>query len=439
MRLRYFGAAVLAAICSTAGLWALDNDHDIHPATNVVYVHSNNPTPGKNAVLGYTRDPNTGELTPMPGSPFLTGGTGYYNVSEGLGPDDTDQEIVATRDHRFLYTVNQGSNTVAGFQIQSNGSLTPVPGSPFPSGGVQPASIGIDGAEMFVVNRGDQNPGGSGGTHPPTYTGFLILPNGSLIQLPWSQLTMVPGSSPTQGLISPDGRLLFDAHFAEAPFNNTGYPPFVPPFSTVLHSYKVGLIGELIPAAATQPPAPIPPFILGLQVHPTQKILYAGFVIASLLGTYTYDDSGNLTFVGTTPATPNGGLCWVAISPDSKNLYASDAITDQIDVFSIASDPLHPVMVQTATLNGPKNPGNFLISATNYDTTPFQLATSPDGEFLYVVNHQTVNPPTSATANALHILKRGVGGTLTEIPSSPMFYPVSEVPENAHPLGVVIF
>src|SRR5581483_4177909 len=167
------------------------------------------------------------------------------------------------------------------------------------------------------------------------------------------------------------------------------------------------------------PPAPIPPFILGLQVHPTRKIVYAGFVVASLLGTYTYDDNGNMTLVSTTAATPNGGLCWVAISPDAKNLYSSDAITDQIDVYSIAADPLHPVLVQTVTLNGPKGPGDFLRSATLFDTTPFQLATSPDGKFVFVTNHETLNPVGNAAGNALHILKRAADGTLTEIPSSP--------------------
>jgi DNA-binding beta-propeller fold protein YncE len=417
----------------------MDSNHDVHTASNVVYVHSNNPTPGKNAVLGYTRDPNTGELTEMPGSPFLTGGTGYYNATDGLGPDDTDQEMVATPDHRFLYTVNQGSNTIAGFQIQANGSLQAVPGSPFPSGGVQPGSLGVDGAELFVANRGDQNPGGGGGTHAPNYTGFLILPNGSLIELPWTQLSMVAGSSPTQALIAPNGRFLFDAHFSEAPFNNSGFPPFIPPYSTVLHSYKVGFIGELIPAAQIAPPAPIPPFILGLQVHPTQKIVYAGLVVASALGTYTYDDNGNLTFVGATPGAVNGGLCWVAISPDAKNIYTSDAITDQIDVYSIAPDPLHPVLVQTANLNGPKGPANFDVTATFFNTTPFQLATSPDGKFLYVVNHEVADPAGNAAGNALHVLKIGAGGMLTEIPSSPMFYPLSEVTANTHPLGVVVF
>ncbi len=440
MRLRdAISLPLIATLCLVSGIQAAEGDHDVEGAMNVVYVHSNNPLPGKNSVLAYYRNPGTGTLSEMPGSPFLTGGTGFLNATEVLGPDDSDQEIVSTPDRRFLYVTNQGSNSITGVAIQSNGSLKLVPGSPFSTGGVGPCSIGIDGPYMFVVNRGDQNPFATTGTHKPSYASFLILPEGSLLSLPWSEPSQVPGSSPTQALIAPGGKLLFDANLFDNPFNNTGLPAFIPAASTELHSYKVNLLGQLTPAAQTAPPAPIPPFILGLQVHPTKQILYAGYVVASALATYTYDDNGNMTLVGTTAGAPNGGLCWVAISPDTNNIYTSDAITDQVDVYSIASDPLHPKLVQTVSLAGTKNPVDFNTIGTFWDTTPFQLKTSPDGKFLFVVNHQTSNPVGNATGNSLHILKIGSGGMLTEISSSPMVFPLNEVPMTAHPLGVVVF
>jgi DNA-binding beta-propeller fold protein YncE len=439
-----FGNSIgLVALIATAGLVPAaraDNDHDKDSVSNAVYIHSNNPLPGKNSVLAYHRNPATGALTAMSGSPFLTGGTGYLNASEVLGPDDTDYEIVATPDHRFLYVTNQGSNTIAGFAVQSDGSLRPVPGSPFPSGGVEPCSIGIDGALMFVVNRGDQA-GANPGTHKPNYASFLILPEGSLLPLPWPEPSMVLGASPTTALVAPGGALMFDSHLFENPFPVPGFPPFVPPFSSELHSYKVSPFGQLTAAGQTAPAfPPTPPFILGLQVHPAKKILYAGYVVASLLATYTYDDAGNTTLVGTTAGAPNGGLCWIAISPDAKTLYTADAITDQIDVYSIGADPLHPVLAQTVNLGGMKNPANFNLTGTFWDTTPFQLKTSPDGAYLYVVNHEVSNlTGGNATGNTMHTLKIGMGGTLTEIPSSPLTFPLNEVPIDAHPLGVVVF
>jgi 6-phosphogluconolactonase (cycloisomerase 2 family) len=431
-----FAAAALVAATNAAAMD--DDDHRGHDVTNVVYVHSNNPQPGKNSVLAYTRNPNTGELTEMAGSPFLTGGTGFL-TGLSLGPDDHDQEIVTTRDRRFLYVVNQGSDTIAGFAIALDGSLKAVPGSPFSSGGVQPASLGVGRDLLIVANRGDQQPGGGGGgTNPPTYASFRIFEDGSLFLLPVAQPAQGAGSSPSQALVSPDGKILFDAHLFENPFNNAGFPPFIPPASTELHSYKVEESGELIPAAQIAP-AVFPPFIIGLQVHPKEKILYAGFAVASELATYTYDDDANMTLVSTTPGAPNGGLCWIAISPNANYLYTADAVTDQIDVFSIAADPLHPQLMQTVNLGGIKNPVNFVVVGTFWDTAPFQLKTSPDGRFLYVVNHEFADPVGNTTGNALHILEIGNDGTLTEIPSSPMLFPVSEVPMTGHPLGVLAF
>ena len=230
--------------------------------------------------------------------------------------------------------------------------------------------------------------------------------------------------------------MLFDANFSETPFNNTGFPPFIPAFSTQLHSYKVNHLGHLIAASKIAPPQP--PFILGLQVHPEKKILYAGFVLSNVLGAYSYDEDGVMTLVSSTPGT-GAGMCWVAISKDLKNIYTSDAVTDQIDVFSIAADPLHPVHIQNLALAGPKAASyDFNVTASLWDTTPFQLQTSPDGGFLYVLNHEE-SASGNATGNALHILKRAADGKLTEIPSSPLIFPAAEIANNAHPLGVLVF
>src|SRR5207248_4618424 len=70
----------------------------------VVYVESNNPNPGQNSILAYRSDPMTDALTPL--GTYLTRGTGTPNPTEGLGPDDSDQEVVVSRDHKFLFAVN---------------------------------------------------------------------------------------------------------------------------------------------------------------------------------------------------------------------------------------------------------------------------------------------------------------------------------------------
>ena len=91
----------------------------------------------------------------MPGSPFYTGGTGYRNTNERIGPDDSDGELIISPDHRFMFATNTGSNDISVFQIRLDGSLRLVPGSPFPSGGIAPVSLALANGFLYVVNRGD--------------------------------------------------------------------------------------------------------------------------------------------------------------------------------------------------------------------------------------------------------------------------------------------
>src|SRR5438270_10640419 len=76
----------------------------------LAYTESNDPEPGHNAVLAFTRQ-GDGSLRPI--GAFSTHGTGQLNLPKVVGPDDSSQEVVATPDGHFLYAVNQGSNTIA--------------------------------------------------------------------------------------------------------------------------------------------------------------------------------------------------------------------------------------------------------------------------------------------------------------------------------------
>src|SRR5947209_2560809 len=93
---------------------------DARAAIATVYVESNNPGAGQNAVLAFNRSAD-GTLTQI--GTFSTHGTGQLNLPKVVGPDDSSQEVVATPDGRFLYAVNQGSGTVAAFRIERDGSL----------------------------------------------------------------------------------------------------------------------------------------------------------------------------------------------------------------------------------------------------------------------------------------------------------------------------
>jgi 6-phosphogluconolactonase (cycloisomerase 2 family) len=93
-----------------------------------LYVSNLNDSAG--GISAFTSDANTGALTPIPGSPFPTGPVGSFP-----GPS----ALVASSNWRFLYVALAGTvnanNKIAVFSIDQNtGSLTPISGSPFLTG-----------------------------------------------------------------------------------------------------------------------------------------------------------------------------------------------------------------------------------------------------------------------------------------------------------------
>src|SRR5262249_24524137 len=185
------------------------------PAVATVFVESNNPAAGQNAVLAFSRRAD-GTLHPI--GTFSTHGTGQLNLPKVVGPDDSSQEVVATPDGRFLFAVNQGSNTVAAFRIRRDGALDFV--GTFDSAGVHPHGLGIAGGKLHASNRGAATAAGPGGapaanpgTVAPNLTGFTINPDGALAPVPGATVTFPVGTVPSQNLIAPDGRLLFSDIF----------------------------------------------------------------------------------------------------------------------------------------------------------------------------------------------------------------------------------
>jgi hypothetical protein len=69
----------------------------------IVYTISNDYHDNANAVLAYRQNAD-GTLTALPGSPFLTGGSGVANPTEALGPDDSDNPIA----DQFGWTIPSG-------------------------------------------------------------------------------------------------------------------------------------------------------------------------------------------------------------------------------------------------------------------------------------------------------------------------------------------
>jgi len=71
------------------------------------------------SVSGFSINPATGVLTPVPGSPFPAGPVSINGISLAVTPDG-----------QYLIAANPESNNATVYSITFHGTLTPIPGSP---------------------------------------------------------------------------------------------------------------------------------------------------------------------------------------------------------------------------------------------------------------------------------------------------------------------
>src|SRR6266576_671876 len=138
-------------------------------ASGVVgHVYVNDNTGGVNSIAGFDRHAD-GTLTPMPDSPFQAGGVG---TGKGIASQGALQ---LSSDGRYLLAVDAGSNEISVLRIKQGGSLKPVGGGPVSSGGANPVSIAVHNQLVYVANAGT-----STSTGETNYTGFALNPGGHL-------------------------------------------------------------------------------------------------------------------------------------------------------------------------------------------------------------------------------------------------------------------
>src|SRR3954469_20666363 len=192
-------AALLALIAATAVAIVAASAGGAQPTFDgTVYIESNGPAPGSNSILAFRY--TAGSLRPLDVREYPTGGRGSHDLSNARVLD-AEQQIVTNADRTLLFAVNAGSDSIAVFHIADDGSLDPVEGSPFPSGGKAPASVGVSGDELFVANKAQDGIRNLRKTKA-SYAAFHIEADGSLT--PIGTPEQVPArSSPTETYVPP--------------------------------------------------------------------------------------------------------------------------------------------------------------------------------------------------------------------------------------------
>lgn len=352
------------------------------PVTGHVYV--NNNTAGHNSVSGFDRHAD-GTLTPIPGTPFSAGGAGTGSAIGSAGA------LQRSGDGRYLLAVDAAANDISVLKIRPDGSLRLVDETS--SNGTTPVSIAVHGDLVYVANTG------AGGSN---YTGFRLNPGGHLSPIPGSTVNLLDTALPGQVLFSGDGRHVVGTEVG---------PPAGPSF---IDSFSVGVDGRLTAAPGSPFPAQkIGPF--GSQFRPTNpdQLFVSNAHDGPGNGTVSVYDvavDGTLTAI---PGSPFADLqtapCWVAISHDGAYLFAVNTGSSSISSYGIAADGTLGLVGST--------------SLSGMGLRAFDAALDPGDGFLYVVDAGVAKISVLAVS----------GGTVSELGSSPV-----AIPGGGAPFGIVV-
>lgn len=348
---------------------------------SVGHVYVNGNTAGINTIAAFDRQPD-GSLTPTPGSPFVAGGAGTG------APLGSQGSLQLSSDGRYLLAADPASNQISVLKIKPDGSLSLVNSSPVASGGVEPVSIAVHGSLVYVANAGN---GGS------NYTGFTLNSGGHLTPLANSTFSLADGTTP--------GDVLFNSTGTNLVGTEVG--------TSQIDSFVVGADGRLGHATQIAAQAAGPFGSEFRPTNPTQLFVsnaHAG-PGAGTVSAYNVDT----TTAALTPVSPAGypdgqtAPCWVEITHDGQYLFAINTASSTISTYGIAADGSLGVTSTTAFGGGVKGEEDARLD--------------PTGSTLYVVDNG------SGAISAFTVS----GGTLTEIASSPVLFPT-----GSHPFGIVV-
>ena len=358
-------------------------------ASGETHVYVNDNTAGVNTIAGFRRN-GDGSLTPLSGSPFAIGGAGTGTIVGSQG------SLQATADGQYILAADAGSSQISVLTVGPDGSVSPVAGSPFSAGGIEPVSIAVNGSLVYVANEGA--PGSA-----PNYSGFRITPRGRLIAIPGSTVPLPATANP--------GDILFNStgdHLAGIEVGTTD------PSTFRIDSFAIGADGRLS-AAPGSPFAAQAAGPFGSEFSPADPThLYVsnahGGAGNGSVSAFKLAADGSLSSIGASPYADNQTApCWVEITHDGRYLFTVNTASTTISRYLIASDGSLQLLGSTPFSSGT-------------GIRPFDARLDRTGATLYVVD---------AALNAVSAFAVS-GGSLAELPSSPF-----RLPAGATPFGLV--
>jgi 6-phosphogluconolactonase len=295
-----------------------------------------------NSISAYNVSSNTGALTPVAGSPFVSTGSQPDSVSVGpggnllyvansgsndlslfsisgtgllnaLGTVPTGvapYAIVIDPTGSYLYVSNYSSNDISAFAINaSNGGLTEISGSPF-AVGVAPTALAISGQFLYVANYGSRS------------VSVLQLNSSTGVLSDVAGSPFAAGAGPTSIAIDPSGAFAYVANASAA----------------TISEYSIDSSSGAL--------TPIPASPLLTQSSPTSLAIAGGSLIATgvtqanNVGTFAIAGTGALTFSAMTQT--GGSPVGLAVDPSGQFAYVVCQGTNNVFVYSVSGGILTP-------------------------------------------------------------------------------------------------
>ncbi len=369
-----------------------------HPHGGHLYMQTNEV---RNAIIHYRWSAN-GTITEV--ERVATGGAGsgelspIYHINR---PNDFEGagSVTLTPDRRFLFATNASDNSVSSFGVGEDGHLTLLDvkrTGNTQSGGAKSVAYAPSSRTLFVVH-----------TFGPDHLRLMSVDEeGHLTARPERysvSTTDWPNRVPTMAVLSPDGKfLVLGTTFDELPSRKNPDGTlilWIPRQNGALHSiasnapdpdgiivFPVGGDGALGEPSFYDGGGASPFYIAFLHNRPDTFII--GEAVSDGLAIGRIDADGKINIVGPlVPIDTSAGvpseLCWLAVSPDDRTVFATNFGYSNVSSFringtglAIAKDPACP-----------KVPGDGTFRAINgtVSSGPSDSWMSPDGAYLYQI------------------------------------------------------
>jgi len=345
----------------------------------------------RNSIVHYRRSAN-GTITEVQRIPTGGAGSGVFRpIYEANGPNAFEGagSVILTSDRRFLFTTNGGDNSVSSFSVNKDGRLTLLDVKP--TGNAVKGKSGTAKSLAYCPSKRTLYVLHSFG--PDHVRLMSVNGEGKLTARPERYSVNTQNKTDrvsTMAVLSPDEKfLLVDINFDVRPSANPdGTPKFVlanerDPDGLVI--FPVGGDGTLGAPSFHDAGGAAPFYIAFLHGRPNTFIngIAAGNgLVMSSIDAYGRIGIGSLVPLDTSAGKPSE-LCWLAISPDDRSVFATSFGYSNIssyhvdgDEVSIAKDPASP-----------KVPGDGTFRAINgtVSSGPSDNWITPDGAYLYQI------------------------------------------------------